>query len=341
MKQNFFLKCLAIALALTAAVSANASTLEQIQARGMVICGVVSTPEDWNKSDLHGPLDPLALEFCKAVSVAALGSEAKLEVRRYPSELEAEQGLSTSEVDLVAGVSPETTAMWHLKISFGPPLFFDGQGFLLRNDAPMTKVADLSGIRVCTIEGTDNEKILLARTVAKGIDIVPMPFQEEGEMDDGLAVRHCDAISAYRSHLARVKVEYAKQLGRDHILDESLTLAPFSPAYRQGDPQWSMIVDYTLYALLQAEASGVTQSNVEAQLHSEDPVVQRLLGIDWSTSRALGLKRHDWAAQVIAVVGNYGEMYDRTVGLGSALQLARGQNSLWLEGGLMHPMPVQ
>jgi general L-amino acid transport system substrate-binding protein len=118
-----------------------------------------------------------------------------------------------------------------------------------------------------------------------------------------------------------------------------LTLSPIAPAYRNGDPQWSMIVDWTVYSLIQAEASGVTRANVGAQRASEDPVVQRLLGVDWATSRALGLSAKDWAAQVIAVVGNYGEIYERAVG--SPLQMPRGMNALWLNGGLMHPLPVQ
>ena len=93
------------------------------------------------------------------------------------------------------------------------------------------------------------------------------------------------------------------------------------------------------YALIQAEASGVTRANVDTQLRSEDPVVQRLLGVDWATSRALGLPAHDWSRQVISVVGNYGEIYDRSIG--SSLHLPRGVNALWLHGGLMFPLPVQ
>jgi general L-amino acid transport system substrate-binding protein len=322
----------------TAPALAESPTLDAVRTRGALRCGVVATPEDWTKTDLHGPLTPLSLEMCKAVSVAVLGTHAKVDATGYATELEAEEGLSKSSVDLVVGVSPEATAMWHWKISFGPPVFYDGQGILIRYDAPVTTIADLAGIKVCVVEGTDNEKILLARTVARGTAIIPMPFQEEGEMDDGMAVRHCDAISADVSRLAQVRAAYPKQLSRDRIMPELLTLAPVVPAYRQGDPQWGMIVDWTIHALIQAEASGVTQANVAAQRNSEDPVVQRLLGVDWSASRALGLDDHDWAAQVIAVVGNYGEIYQRTLG---PLQLPRGLNALWLNGGLMHPLPIQ
>ena len=168
-----------------------------------------------------------------------------------------------------------------------------------------------------------------------------MPFQEEGEMDDGLAVGHCDAISAYVTRLAQIKATYPKQLGRDKVLANVLTLSPVSAAYRRDDPQWSMIVDWTMYALIQAEASGITRGNVAAERASEDPVIQRLLGVDWATSRALGLTAKDWSAQVIGTLGNYGEIYDRTVGLHSALQMPRGLNALWTDGGLIHPLPVQ
>jgi general L-amino acid transport system substrate-binding protein len=306
-----------------------------------VSCGIIATPEDWNKTDLHGPLAALDAEICKAVAVAVLGPKSKLDVKAFDSELQAEETLSKGGVDLIVGVSPDATSIWHWNIAFGPPVFYDGQGFLVRGDARVTSIADLAGLKVCVVEGTDNEKVLLARTVARGISINALPFQEEGEMDDGLAVRHCDAVSAYVSRLAQLKFTYPKQLGHDHILPDLLTLSPVAPAYRSGDPQWAMIVDWTIYSLIQAEASGVTQTNVAAQRSSEDPVVQRLLGVDWATSRALGLPAKDWAAQVIATVGNYGEIFNRTVGLSSSLQMPRGLNALWLNGGLMHPLPVQ
>jgi general L-amino acid transport system substrate-binding protein len=327
--------------AIAAQAAFGLATVEHVRSTGQVSCGIVASPEDWNKTDLHGPLMALDSEICKAVAVAALGPRFKLDVNAFDSELEAEESLSRGGVDLVVGVSPDATSMWHWNIAFGPPVFFDGQGLLVRGDASVRSLADLAGMKVCVVEGTDNEKVLLARTVAKGIAINPLPFQEEGEMDDGLAVRHCDAVSAYVSRLAQLRYTYPKQLSRDRIMPELLTLAPVAPAYRRDDPQWSMIVDWTVHALIQAEASGVTKANVGAERASEDLIIQRLLGVDWATSRALGLPAKDWAAQVIAAVGNYGEIYARTVGSGSALQLPRGLNALWIDGGLMHPLPVQ
>lgn len=347
------LACLA---ALCATPALAASTLDRVRSNGALRCGIVSTPEDWNKTDLHGALAPLGAEICKAISVGALGVNAKVQVKPYDSENAAEEGVSKQEVDVAVGVTPDATSEWQWKIRFSPAIFYDGLGVMVRQDAHVDTIDGLAGLNVCVIEGTDNEKVLLAHTVARGIAINPLPFQEEGEMDDGFAVRHCDAVAAYVSRLAQMREQYPKQMGNDTILPQLmtmaaatndnlspglLTLAPVAVAYREDDPQWHRIVDWTIHTLIQAEASGVTRTNANARRHDEDPVVQRLLGTDWATSRALGLETKDWSEQVIAVVGNYGEIYDRTIGAHGTLKLPRGVNALWLNGGLMAPLPVQ
>ncbi|MGZ5913917.1 MAG: hypothetical protein ACXWJU_01120 [Hyphomicrobium sp.] len=49
----------------------------------------------------------------------------------------------------------------------------------------------------------------------------------------------------------------------------------------------------------------------------------------------------DWAYQVVKNVGNYGEIFDRTLGAKSNLKIARGLNNLWTKGGLMYAMPFR
>ena len=49
----------------------------------------------------------------------------------------------------------------------------------------------------------------------------------------------------------------------------------------------------------------------------------------------------DWAYQVVKNVGNYGEIFERTLGMNSDLKLARGLNSTWTKGGLMYSMPFR
>ena len=331
----------AVCAFLFSGATALAGTLDQVRAAGRLACGVIDTPEDWNKTDLHGDLSPLETEICKAVAVAALGEAPKLELHTYKTEMEAGEALKSGEVALVAGMTPTATWAWKFGVSFGPPIFYDGQSILIRSEANIRSLADLAGARICFIEGTENEKVLLARTISRGIAIIPMPFQEEGEMDDAMSDRHCDAISAYVSRLAAVQAAYPKQLANDHILADWLTLAPVSPAWRADDRQWGMLVDWTLNALVQAEELGITRENIGEMRESDDPLVQLLVGTDWAASRDLGLQDHAWAAKVIGNVGNYGEIYDRTLGEHGSLHLPRGRNALWTQGGLLHSLPVE
>jgi general L-amino acid transport system substrate-binding protein len=317
---------------------AAGATLRQIQAAGELHCGVVVAREDWNKDDLHGDLSLLDVEICKAVGIASLGAHGKIVITNFNSELEAEQGLSHSRVDLVVGVSPSISAAAHLQVAFGPPVFYDGLAVLVRPDVPATSVRDLTGRKICVIDGTDNDHVLEARASTLAAKLRVATWQEEGELDDAMATHWCDAVGAYVTRLAPLRQQY-RQLANARILPDLLTLAPVVPAYRRDDAQWGLLVDWTIYALIQAEESGITRANVDAQKASEDPVVQRLLGIDWVSSQALGLPNKDWAATVISAVGNYGEIYQRTIG--ASYQLPRGVNALWRDGGVMHALPIK
>jgi general L-amino acid transport system substrate-binding protein len=299
-------------------------------------CGVIAAREDWNKVDLHGDLNALDVEICKAVGIAALGTRGKIDITTFNSELEAEQGLSQSRVDLVVGVSPSISAAAKWQIAYAPPIFYDGLALLVRPDVPGTSLKDLAGRKICVIDATDNDRVLEARAATAKLRV--STWQEEGEMDDAMATHWCDAIGAYVTRLLPLRQGY-RQLANARILPDLLTLAPVVPAYRRDDAQWGLLVDATIDALMQAEESGVTRTNVATQKTSEDPAVQRLLGTDWISSQALGLANKDWAATVISAVGNYGEIYQRTIGASS--QLPRGVNAQWLDGGLMHAVPVK
>jgi general L-amino acid transport system substrate-binding protein len=124
------------------------------------------------------------------------------------------------------------------------------------------------------------------------------------------------------------------------ILPELITKEPLGPAVRQDDAQWFAVVRWTLMALIEAEELGLTSANVDAQRASSDPAVRRFLGLEANLGQALGLPR-DWAYQVVKNVGNYGEIFERTLGMKSDLKLARGLNNTWTKGGLMYSMPFR
>ena len=328
------------ALAMTAPAALAGGTLDRLRGVGALACGVVDELPEYNKDDLHGGLDALGLEICKAIAVAALGDAARMAPTHFPAEHEGLLALQAGAVDVLLGATPTASGVWAYGVQFGPPVFYDGQGVMVDRGAGIRTLAGLAGRRVCFIDGTEAQSVLDAALHARGIAYVAYPFQEEGEMDAALVVGRCDAMSAELSRLAEKRSGFHARAGDFVLLAETLTLDPVAPAYRQGDAPWGAIVDWTVHALVQAEASGVTRANVATLQDSADPAIRRLLGSDFAAGRALGLDA-GWAARTIAALGNYGEIYTRTVGEGSTLRLPRGMNALWTDGGLMHPLPVR
>jgi general L-amino acid transport system substrate-binding protein len=124
------------------------------------------------------------------------------------------------------------------------------------------------------------------------------------------------------------------------ILPEIISKEPLSPAVRQGDDNWEDIVRWVHYAMVNAEELGVNQNNLDDMMKSDNPDIRRLLGVEGKFGSGMGLS-DDWAVHIIKAVGNYGESFERTVGQGSPLKIARGLNALWTKGGLQYGIPVR
>jgi len=169
---------------------------------------------------------------------------------------------------------------------------------------------------------------------------MPFLFQEEGEMEAAFVTGNCAAVSADVSQLAYERIAFKNRAPNFEILADVIAKDPLAPTYRLDDPQWATIVNWTVEALLQAEESGVTQANLGEMKKSDDPVIRRLLGVQRGYGQFIGLD-DAWAARVIEAVGNYGEMFERDLGSGSVMKLARGANKLSTEGGLMYALPIR
>jgi general L-amino acid transport system substrate-binding protein len=310
----------------------------QAHAAGRLRCGVITEPLDWNKTDLHGSLAALDVEICRAIAIARYGAPDRLDIQTYASEEEGLMAVHADKSDIVAGVTPDTSAGQKYALRFSIPFFYDGQGFMVHRAEGIHALADITGHKLCYIEDTDNDAVVLNALAARGIKPVRFGFQEEGEMDAAIMDRHCQVTSAFVSKLAEARASFHNH--QDYVLlPELLTLAPVTVAMDGRDGHLAGIVDMTLSALLQAEFLGVTAASAPHVPQSGDPRLQRLLGDDYATAAALDLP-HDWSRHVIEAVGNYAEIYARTVGPGTPLDLPRGLNALWNQGGIMAPLPL-
>ncbi len=337
--------CLSIAFAGLVALWAGpapAQALAAIRASHTLACGTVQGVDDWNGEELHGNLSVLGAEVCRAVAVAALGGTEGLSVQVFPAEPEALAALKAGAVALVVGVSPSAATAVQFGVGFGPPVFYDSQRVMVSRQSGITALPGLRDQLICALDMTAAERTLQDAMAARQIPFALAAHSEQGEMDAAVAVRHCAAGTAMESRLAQSRANFHALVSDFVFLPERLSLSPVVPAYRYGDQGLGLLVDWTVGALIEAEALGITQANAAESARQgagevEDVRREQLLGHDFATAQALGLS-HDWAAKVVAATGNYGEVFDRTVG--TPYRLERGLNALWTDGGLFVPPPM-
>jgi general L-amino acid transport system substrate-binding protein len=222
---------------------------------------------------------------------------------------------------------------------FGPTIFYDGQGMMVRADLGATSLEDLAGATICVTSGTTTELNLTDQMTFLGVEFTPVVSAEidtvYGQYEEG----RCDAVTSDRSQLVGRKSTFANP--DDHvILDVVMSKEPLAPVVATGDNQWGDIVTWVVNATIEAEELGVSSANLAEMAGGTNPNIQRLLGETGELGALLGLS-NDFAAKVIAAVGNYGEIYDRAFGPDTPLALERGLNELWANGGLMYSPPFR
>lgn len=330
---------LAAVLAAVAAPAARAATLDDVRARGHLVCGVTEGLQGFATVADDGTWTGLDIEFCGAVATAVLGSRSAVQYR-VVTAASRYQALASGEVDLLPRAGGRTLSRdTELGVRFTDTLFHDGQGFLIRRGYAVASVLELSGVSICAMKGTG---------AAQGVETY---FQTRKMRYQLVAAeRWVDAVKAYADGACTVLTGditlLAAERSRlvspaDHVLmPELISKEMLGPVVRQDDDQWFAIVRWTLAALISAEELGITSQNAESLRGSASVDVRRFLGLEADLGRSLGLAR-DWSYQIVRQVGSYGELFDRNVGLKSPLALERGVNNLWTRGGLLSAGPLR
>lgn len=340
------------------ALPTHSQTLAHIRQTKTLRCGVnLETPE-YSTSDDHGPRESFDADLCRAVAIAILGPDARTTLTPYPDDVAAMAALRADQVDLLPTLTLDFTHAAAADLTFSPPVLYDGVGLLVPVSAHLTQAADLSNKKICFLAETEVEVALRTWFIEQHLKFLPFPFQEEGEMEAAYVTDNCTALAGDRTRLLSTRLAFGPLASRYELLPDQLSQDPLGAASRSGDPAFAAIVRWTLEILLQAEAHGLTQKNISvattplllssgsavegsASLSNDsDPVTQMLTGQSHEIGQRLGLD-DTWATRVIAAIGNYGELYERTLGAYSPLQLPRAQNRLTTHGGLMQPIPLK
>lgn len=320
--------------------AAPSKTLKAVKARGTLRCGVNPELPGFAFQDNSGRWRGFNVDFCRALAAAVLGKPDKVSFVPLGNE-ERITALRTGKVDVLW-----RNTSWTFSRDAGDQLdmaaisYFDGQGFLVRRSLNLTSAVELNTAKICVQGNATSAQNLEDFFRSRGIAYTAMVFDSEEQTRAAYQAEKCDAFTADISALAAAR-SVLNSPGDHVILPDAISKEPLGPLVRQDDPAWTDIVRWTLYALILAEEHGVTKANLEEMKAGADPEARRLLG-EGGFGAMLGLDA-DWAARAIAAGGNYGEIFDKTIGGGSALKLDRGLNALWNapKPGLLYAPPLR
>ena len=329
----------ALALGIASGAGAQAGTLDTVKSRGMLTCGVSTGVAGYSLPDDKGNWTGLDVDVCRAVATAIFGDSTKVKFlaldakNRFPA-------LQSGEIDMLSRETTWTSSRESQQgFLFAPVVFYDGQGFMVKKKLGVSSAKDLGGASICVQQGTTTELNLADYFRTNNMKYEPVAFQSTDETIKAYDSGRCDAFTDDTSGLYAERVRLSNP-DDNVILPEVISKEPLAPAVRQGDDQWFDVVRWSVYAMINAEELGVTAKNVDDMMKSDNPNIRRLLGLESDQGKALGLS-NAWAYNIVKQLGNYGDMFDRNVGEGSALKIKRGLNALWNKGGLQYAPPIR
>jgi general L-amino acid transport system substrate-binding protein len=344
MLKGLIMKRLATASAIATVLAfgmqaAGAQTLKAVKDRGQLVCGANGSLAGFGIPDPQGNWTGFDVDFCRAIAAAIFNDPTK--VKFVPlTAANRFTALQSGEIDVLARNTTWTMSRdTSLGIDFAAVNYYDGQGFMVRKVLKVSSALELNDASVCVQQGTTTELNLADYFRSNHMSLKTVTFATVDEALKAYDSGRCDAYTTDSSGLYGSRVLLADP-GANIVLPEIISKEPLSPAVRQGDDAWEDVVRWTHHAMVDAEELGINKSNVDDQKNSTNPEIRRLLGLEGQFGEAMGLT-NDWAYRIVKAIGNYGEVFERNVGQGSPLKIARGLNALWTKGGLQYGLPVR
>jgi general L-amino acid transport system substrate-binding protein len=329
---------LALAAGLTSQ-AASAQTLKTVKDRGMLSCGVSQGLPGFSSPDDKGNWTGLDVDVCRAIAAAVFNDPTKIKFVPLSAK-DRFTALQSGEIDVLSRNTTWTLSRdTSLGANFTGVTYYDGQGFMVKKALKVNSALELNSASVCVQTGTTTEQNLADYFKGNKMKYEVIAFGTNDEAIKAYESGRCDVFTTDVSGLYADRLKLAN--AADHVvLPEVISKEPLGPVVRHGDDQWLDIVKWTLFAMITAEELGITQKNVDEMAKSNKPEMKRVFGTDGNLGEQLGLTK-DWVSRIVKAVGNYGESFDRNVGVGSKLGIARGINALWTKGGIQYAPPIR
>ena len=329
---NTFLKLSASLLCMLAAVAIHADTLDNVKSRGALHCGVSTGLVGFSSADEQGDWKGLDVDVCRAVAAAVLGDASKVKYVPLTAK-ERFTALQSGEIDILSRNTTWTlTRDSSLGLNFAGVNYYDGQGFMVKKSLGVSSARELDGATFCVQAGTTTELNLADYFRANNMNFKIVAVDTSAQTKAGFEAGRCDALTSDQSQLYALRTQL-KDPSSAMVLPEVISKEPLGPVVRQGDDNWFNIVKWSLNAMIEAEELGVTSRNIYSA--SDDPKINKLLGKEGKLNQYLGLDSQ-WSFNIIKQVGNYSESFERNIGASTPLNISRGLNALWKDGGILY-----
>jgi len=321
------------------ATAASAATLDDVKARGNLSCGVSTGLPGFSAPDDKNNWAGLDVDTCRAVAAAVLGDANKVKFVPLTAK-ERWTALQSGEIDMLSRNSTWTHSRdLTLGANFTGVNYYDGQGFMVSSKLGVKSAKELDGATFCIQAGTTTELNLSDFAREHGFKYTVVTVDTSDQSVQAFEAGRCDSLTSDQSQLYGLRSKMSNPASAV-VLPDVISKEPLGPVVRKGDEQWFAIVKWVLYAQVNAEEMGITSKNAKEMRGSDNPAIKRVLGSDGTFGASMGLTE-DWAYNAITQVGNYGEMFERNVGMNTPLQIARGLNDLWSRGGLQYAPPIR
>jgi general L-amino acid transport system substrate-binding protein len=321
----------------THAQGSGSATLDAVKARGQVLCGISGLVPGFSLTDSQGVMRGLDADSCRAVTVAALGDAAK--VKFVPTTTQNRfTALQSGEVDVLSRSTTWTlTREGGLGLEFAWVNYYDGTGFLVKSASGVKSGKDLDGATVCVQPGSTTELADSDFFRLHNMKFTPILVADITEIQAAFLSGRCDAYSTDASALATFRFSQGAKAEDLLLLPDIISKEPLGVMVRKGDDKWFDLVRWTFAAMITAEEKDITSQNIDTFKDTKDPDIRRLLGMEGDLGKQLGVDPK-WAYNVIKQVGNFGEMWDRSI---TPMGVPRGINNIWTKGGLQYAPPVR
>lgn len=315
--------------------------LSTVLARKKLVCGVNGSLAGFSVLESNGDYSGIDAEFCRAVAAALFNDVKAVEFRKL-STTERFAALQSGDVDVVF-----RNTTWTLNrdtavgMDFVATTFFDGGGMMVPKKSNIKKLEDLGGATICVLTGTTNEQVLTDVFKARNIKFTPLTFPDANALYQAFGQGRCDAVTSDKSQLAGQRASLLKNPDDYVIMDDTLSKEPLGPMVASNDSAWRDVIQWVVFATFYAEEAGINQKNVDdMRANSTDTNILRFLGKSGTLGKDMALT-NDVFYQVIKLVGNYGDIFDRTLGPTTKFNVPRGLNQPYTKGGIQYAPPFR